>query len=515
MEYDYIIIGAGIGGLFVGSLLANYGKSVCILEQHTVPGGYGHSFQRKGYTFCSELHYLWNCGSEEDGGYILRRLGLENEITFTSLNQDCFDKLNFPEISFNLAKGFKKNIERLSERFPDHRDSVLRYYNIISTLHDEMKRLPFSLSPLSLIPNIFKFKNIIKFRKWTTQDLFDKFGFPLELQSILAGQSGNLLVPPKRASLLVHSAMVTGLHKGACIPTKGFKHIFDTIVQFINRQSECKVLFKTEVVELKHKKQSVSIAISNDGRKFHGKNFIFNGDPKLLLNLINLNCFNKKFKKKLSYNYSPSAFSVYLGLKDVNLSDYGFGSWNIWHYTNLDINHVFDQQLFYNDFNTPSLFISTPTLHGKGHSMAPPGCHQMVICTLCNYSYFKKLYQKSRADYLKEKNRITKIILGQIQKKYLPELKRHIDIIVSGTPLTMERLVFAPEGNSYGADLTPENYKLGKLDYHTPFPNLYLIGATAGIPSFAGVIHFSALLFEELTGEKVLNSEQKEHSAIG
>ncbi len=46
-----IVIGAGIGGLTAGALLAHRGYSVLILDQALVPGGCASTFKRKGFTF--------------------------------------------------------------------------------------------------------------------------------------------------------------------------------------------------------------------------------------------------------------------------------------------------------------------------------------------------------------------------------------------------------------------------------------------------------------------------------
>ena len=64
-HYDYAIIGMGIGGLTLGALLARAGHKVVILEQHYVPGGYGHTFRQGRFSFCAELHYVWDCGPVE------------------------------------------------------------------------------------------------------------------------------------------------------------------------------------------------------------------------------------------------------------------------------------------------------------------------------------------------------------------------------------------------------------------------------------------------------------------
>ena len=45
-EYDVIVIGSGMGGLACGSLSAEYGSSVAVLESHIKPGGSAHTFSR-------------------------------------------------------------------------------------------------------------------------------------------------------------------------------------------------------------------------------------------------------------------------------------------------------------------------------------------------------------------------------------------------------------------------------------------------------------------------------------
>ncbi|MDD5260207.1 MAG: FAD-dependent oxidoreductase, partial [bacterium] len=45
------IIGAGIGGLVSGNLLAKKGHQVTIFESHSSPGGYTAGFWRNGFYF--------------------------------------------------------------------------------------------------------------------------------------------------------------------------------------------------------------------------------------------------------------------------------------------------------------------------------------------------------------------------------------------------------------------------------------------------------------------------------
>src|SRR3712207_814925 len=46
-----VVIGAGIGGLTAGALLARRGHQVLVLDQAFVPGGCASTFKRRGFTF--------------------------------------------------------------------------------------------------------------------------------------------------------------------------------------------------------------------------------------------------------------------------------------------------------------------------------------------------------------------------------------------------------------------------------------------------------------------------------
>ena len=47
MNYDAIVIGAGMSGLAAGIRLAMFGKKVCVLEKHTIAGGLNSYYQRR------------------------------------------------------------------------------------------------------------------------------------------------------------------------------------------------------------------------------------------------------------------------------------------------------------------------------------------------------------------------------------------------------------------------------------------------------------------------------------
>jgi len=59
-EFDYIIVGSGIGGLWLGACLSKFNYSSLVLEQHATAGGFQHTFRRGPYEFVPGLHYIAN-----------------------------------------------------------------------------------------------------------------------------------------------------------------------------------------------------------------------------------------------------------------------------------------------------------------------------------------------------------------------------------------------------------------------------------------------------------------------
>jgi len=75
MNYDVIIIGAGLGGLTAGAKLAKEGKKVLLLEQHDRPGGCATTFKRRGFTMEVGLHEMDGLHPKDMKGKIFHDLG--------------------------------------------------------------------------------------------------------------------------------------------------------------------------------------------------------------------------------------------------------------------------------------------------------------------------------------------------------------------------------------------------------------------------------------------------------
>lgn len=80
------VLGAGVGGLFTGALLAKEGYQVTLLEQLPVYGGGLYSYERNGETWLTGMHILSGMYPEGPITTILSELGIQADVVPTRLD---------------------------------------------------------------------------------------------------------------------------------------------------------------------------------------------------------------------------------------------------------------------------------------------------------------------------------------------------------------------------------------------------------------------------------------------
>ena len=171
--YDYVIIGAGMAALTAGALLANDGYKICLLEAHDIPGGYAHTFTMNDFSFCAQVHYIWGCGPGQIIHNILKKLRLENEITFERLDPEGYDQIILPNGSrIKTPNGFSKFIQNINAVYPGHEKNLEKFFSLLKQLNLEMGRLPEKIRWWNYLTDSFKFLTLVKYRNKTVQDLF-------------------------------------------------------------------------------------------------------------------------------------------------------------------------------------------------------------------------------------------------------------------------------------------------------------------------------------------------------
>lgn len=501
--YDYVIIGTGNSALTVGALLAQSGKKVCLLEAHDTPGGYAHTFHMGEYYFCAQVHYIWGCAP---GGAIyefLKKVGLEKDITFELMGPEGYDLMSMPDgKKVFMPYGWDNLAENIEKAYPGQGKNVEKFTKILDTIRREMGKFPErKLTAWDYLTKWPQFKALIKYRDKTVQDVFDECGLSKEAQLVLAAQAGDMMEPPEDLSIFPYAGLFGGYNTGAYYPTKHFSYFMERLASYITEHEGCHIYYETEVSKIHTEGDKVTGIETKNGKTFTAKNYICNMDPQAAARMIGLEKFPAHFQKPLSYEYSPAGVVVYIGLKDdIDLKDYGFGSYNIWHCEQWDMNKMWDDMGEVN-FEKPWVFLSTPTLHTTDTTHAPKGCQILEIASYTEFKPFKEAQDRSYKEYYKMKEDVANRMIDIVEQRFIPNLREHIALKVIGTSVTNQDFCLAPEGNAYGSRMVPKNMRT-RLKSGTPFTNMKWCNASSGWGGIYGTTRTGVNLYMELSGDQ-------------
>ncbi len=510
MKPDYLIIGSGLSALTFGALMANSGKTVQILEAHEHPGGFGHTFtMAKKYTFNAQFHYVWNCGEGQSVNQVLKRLGLDKEVTFERYDPNGFDHMRMPGYAMDIPSEPAELIQRLSALFPAHGDRIRQFVDEVEKTGAGLKIVAPPIDPIALLKHPQAAFSAISNVNSTLQDVFDKFQLPQAAQTLLALQWLDFLLPPDQLSFFAWVALFRGYQAGAFYPTQHFEDVINSLVKVIESHGG-EVLLNHEISNFQVTDKTVTGVQAMDltthqTAEFTGDTVICNIDPQRAAKMIGEEKFSQKVRRKLDYEYSASNYMAYCVVKDLDLRDYGFGKWNLSHTGHEDLNEAFAQMYDRHDYSNPSFAITTPTLMTTASRDCPEDCQIVEFLTVANYDYFKQLRENDPKAYRQKKQEILDSILDVVEKHYVPNFRQHLVFDITGSPTTNERYCWCPEGNSYGSILTPRNVGLGRLNHETSLNQFYFCNASSGYPGFAGTVWTGAILYQRLSGDVILD----------
>jgi len=124
-SYDAVIIGAGMGGLSCGALLAKKGLKVLICEQSSKPGGYCQNFKLNEFIFTPAVHFLNEFGPNGQMKDAFEILGLPHEIEFCS--QDPQRRIITSHFEITLSTDIDRFERDLTRLFPAEGRSIHAY----------------------------------------------------------------------------------------------------------------------------------------------------------------------------------------------------------------------------------------------------------------------------------------------------------------------------------------------------------------------------------------------------
>ncbi|MCP4246063.1 MAG: NAD(P)/FAD-dependent oxidoreductase [bacterium] len=138
MDYDVVIIGAGMSGLAAGIRLAYFDQRVCILERHEVYGGLNSFYTLGGRQFDVGLHAVTNYVGPEVRSAPLPKLLRQLRLSRADfdLQPQRWSEIRFPGRRLRFGNDVALLTEEVAAAFPDQVDSFTRLLAAIRAYDD-------------------------------------------------------------------------------------------------------------------------------------------------------------------------------------------------------------------------------------------------------------------------------------------------------------------------------------------------------------------------------------------
>ncbi|MGL5244507.1 MAG: phytoene desaturase family protein [Sarcina sp.] len=497
MDFDVIVIGAGLGGLTAASRLAVLGYKVGIFEQHFIPGGYATNFKRKGYNFDVSLHGI---GGLEKGGNVYNILSncgvmkkiipLKNNIAYSVM---CNNEL------IEIPNDYEKYKELFIGRFPSEENNINRLFNAINKFSNGFKK--FILEKDKSVFNLMH-KDVILFMSWsgkTTYEVINDYVKNEEFIKLFTTLWPYYGLPPKELSALYFFIPWLSYHMhGKYYIAGGAQSLSDAFVEVI-RNNNGLVCLRSTVQKILDDGEKVTGIRLNNGDEFLAKWIISNVNPintykMLAKDLLSSSEVDKIKNSKIGCTLSQ----LYLGL-DCNPKELGIPKDEVFFFENdyaeedykLALNNNYEEAGFLLT-NYSSMDI---TLNDENKGV-------ITVTYIDNYDY----WSTNKDEYEKQKEDVTKRMIKRLEK-YYKDLGKHIVVAELGTPRTMERYTKNPKGAVYGYAQYVNQAGRHRLKKETSVKNLSFVSAwTNPGGGYEGVI--SAGMVEAQRISKILDKNK-------
>lgn len=487
---DHIVVGSGMGGLTVATLLAKTGKKVAIFERHYVPGGFTHSFKRKdGFQWDVGVHYVGNMANQAP----LRKFfdNLTNGKLLWEPIGDIYDVANIDNTEYVFKAGKENFRKQLHHYFPKEKKAIDRYLKLITKANKYGSAYFFEkvFEPwLSESVGRLIRKRYSKFFRKTTYQILSEITQNERLIAVLCAQCGNYGLSPTESSFGAHAMVISHFLEGGYYPNGGADQICEKTLEvftahggkiYINANVEKIVTENGKVkgIQIGEKFIACKSVISNIGVNNTFNNLLTDNDRKMC---------NFDLKKVAP---ASAHICLYLGLnkssKALDLPKY-----NLWYYKHDDIDGIFSGATLENAAENFA-YISFPSAKDPDWGTDHPNTATIQAISVGKMEWFENYrhtpWMKRGEGYLALKKEFEDQML-KVLYRFFPQIEGTVVASEVSTPLSTENFTSYQSGEIYGIAHSPERFQLSFLRPKTKIKGLHLTGQDITMVGVAGAM---------------------------
>ncbi|MEW5743120.1 MAG: NAD(P)/FAD-dependent oxidoreductase [Myxococcota bacterium] len=510
---DAIVIGSGIGGLSVASLLAQRrGMKVLVLEASPVPGGCTHCLEVDGFEFNTGIDSVGDMDPRVGRGLNRDTVDLVTKGTFQWARMpDMHEIVTFGDERYEWFSSPEKNIEWVERLFPGA-GNVRRYYELESKVERGSTGWGVSKVMPAWLPEVVR-EQLFRllgggWREYMGKSAWDVFtkecGFSDKLAAVFSYMYGNHGKTPKQVPFGVHAITMYHYRHGAYYPVGGPAQVSECVVPII-QEAGGQVAVRSGVEKILVESGKVAGVKLESGEVIRCP--IVVSDASVYTTAYEL--LDREVAEKCDFypvlgevKPSPAHMHLMLGFDEVlDLPEYIIwampDSKDVPKYDIDGADVLYKSQL---RFDAAGAYILSPSQRDPVYQQRYPGKSTLIALA------------EAPAEWV-TRARNDKAFWAELEGKALEGLmrivERHVPAIRGKTPKVKTLRLPAgcnPRawgGCSYGIEGSGPRFvqHTHRLRHKTNIPGLYLTGQDAMAPGFAGSILSGRVAYTAITGD--------------
>ncbi len=447
-QYDVIVIGAGMGGLAAGNVLAKNGKKVLMLEQSHTAGGFANSFVRGRFEFEVSLHEL--CGF---GRYDLPFGPVRGLFDYLEIS-DKIDWVDIPDAyrmitldkkyDVTMPFGIDEYIDKLEEYAPGSKKEAQRLFKSGENVRKEIEALARPMGKLQKAAVMMKKGVLLHTAGYSFNDVLDTFDLPDAAKDILRAYWAYLCTDLDTLDFVHYIQMLNSyIELKSVVPKKRSHEMVNCLVDCF-KENGGELWLGAKVTEIITENKEVKGVKLSDGASVFASTVVCNCSPH--------NVFGKMMKqdeipeydlKRANFRtFGGRGFCVFLGLnksaEELGLKDYSY-----FIFPDMDTATQF-RRMAKPETNDVQ---NTVCLNAVYPEASPKGTSMLCMTTLFTDSYWSNV---SPDEYIREKEKFALRMIENFEKATGVDLKNNIEEIEIASPATFSRFTDTPDGTIYG-----------------------------------------------------------------
>jgi len=505
-RFDVVVIGAGLGGLTAGAILAREGRKVLVIERGNSVGGAASSYKAGDLFIEASLHKTSGPEDARDPKHrALTRAGVLDKVEWVPTGS-IFEVRGGPlQAPFTLPSGFEAARDALTQRFPEQREAIA------ATLK-EMERFAETAGHLARdgkFPNPQQGLEALKaslpdLNDWTlslAQKFDAAFGRNEALKCALAGNLWHYHDDPASLWWTFFACAQGGyLQSGGRYVKTGSQRLSSALARIILRSEGCAIALRRVATEIgadaAGRVNSVThiAKAGGDPQTVEADCVISNAAPQIAAKLLGGAVGSKLAASYAKRPSSVSLFAMTLGLSrkpdEIGLTSYSTQLLPDWMQTLAD--YAKGTALFADEpaGRMPPMSIVNYAAIDSGVPTQPHIVSVVGTDRLTNWSGVEReIYTAKRA-------RWQEAIVAYLDSIY-PGLKGAIAASSFNTASSMVSYLNAPDGAAYGFAPNPPAAGAERSP-HTVVDGLYLASSYAGFGGYNGAIQAGQACADEI-----------------